>query len=423
MHRTISAKNNLHLGRLFQAIMVTQMAAIVRPGSRVQSIDALRGAIMIIMALDHTRDFFHASATFFSPTDLTHTYPFLFFTRWITHLCAPVFTFTAGLGAFLWLQRGRTKAQLSRFLLTRGIWLIFLELTVMRFAYNFNFTSRFPVLLLVMWELGACMVVLAALVQLPYRLLAVLSVAVIVLHNLLDPIKAASFGHYTPLWDLLHQPNAFPVLGFFVVVGYPLIPWITVMSAGFCFGHVFLLEPATRQKIILTTGVVATLAFLILRAINRYGDPAPWAHQHSAVFTLLSFLNCTKYPPSLLYLLMTLGPALIFLALVDRHRFKVTNPLIVFGRVPLFYFVAHFYLIHILSFLSTWLRYGARSYPILFSSPPAMGGPEDLFPPDFGYSLWVVYAVWLFVVISLYPPCRRFAQYKADHQYWWLSYL
>jgi uncharacterized membrane protein len=399
------------------------MAAIVRPGSRIQSIDALRGAIMIIMALDHTRDFFHAAAASFSPTDLTHTYPLLFFTRWITHLCAPVFTFTAGLGAFLWLQRGRTKAELSRFLLTRGIWLIFLELTVMRFAYNFNFASRFPVFLLVMWELGACMVMLAALVQLPYRVLAFLSIAVIVLHNLLDRISATSFGHYAPLWEVLHQPGAFPVLGMFVVVPYSLIPWIAVMSAGFCFGRVFLLEPAHRQKIILATGVALTFAFLILRAINLYGDPAPWSPQHSAVFTLLSFLNCTKYPPSLLYLLMTLGPALIFLALVDRHRFKSTNPLIVFGRVPLFYFIAHFYLIHLLSFFSTWLRYGTRSYPILFSSPPAMGGPENLFPPDFGYSLWVVYAVWLFVVISLYPACRWFANLRARRTDWWLSYL
>jgi len=378
---------------------------------------------MIIMALDHTRDFFHAAAKSFSPTDLTHTYPFLFFTRWITHFCAPVFTFSAGLGAFLWLQRGRTKAQLSSFLLTRGIWLIFLELTVMRFAYNFNFSSHFPVLLLVFWELGACMVVLAALVRLPYSLLTFLSVAVMVLHNCLDRINAASFGHYAPLWNLLHQPGAFPVLGLFIVVGYPLIPWITVMSAGFCFGRVFLLEPATRQKIILTTGGALILAFLILRTANVYGDPAPWSSQHSAIFTLLSFLNCTKYPPSLLYLLMTLGPALILLALLDRYRFKATNPLIIFGRVPFFYFVAHFYLIHLLSFLSTWLRYGARSYPILFSSTPAMGGSEDLFPADFGYSLWVVYAVWLFVVVSLYPACRWFANLKATRSDWWLSYL
>jgi uncharacterized membrane protein len=399
------------------------MPTITKPGARVQSIDALRGAIMIIMALDHTRDFFHASASFFSPTDLTHTYPFLFFTRWITHFCAPVFTFTAGIGAFLWLQRGRTKAQLSRFLLSRGIWLIFLELTVMRFAYNFNFSSRFPVLLLVFWELGTCMVVLAALVRLPYSVLSFLSIVVIVLHNSLDRINAASFGHFAPLWNLLHQPGAFPVLGLFVVVGYPLIPWIAVMSAGFCFGRIFLLEPAARQKIILTTGGALTLAFLILRTANVYGDPSPWSSQHSAIFTLLSFLNCTKYPPSLLYLLMTLGPALILLAFLDRLRFKATNPLIVFGRVPLFYFVAHFYLIHVLSFFSTWLRYGARSYPILFSAPPAMGGSGDLFPADFGYPLWVVYAVWLFVVISLYPACRWFANLKATRTDWWLSYL
>src|ERR1700722_3169347 len=268
------------------------MAAIDRPGSRVQSIDALRGAIMIIMALDHTRDFFHAAATSFSPTDLTHTYPFLFFTRWITHFCAPVFTFTAGLGAFLWLQRDRTKNQLSSFLLTRGIWLIFLELTVMRLAYNFNFASRFPILLLVMWELGACMVALALLVHLPYRLLAVLSIAVIAMHNLLDPISPASFRSYAGIWNVIHQPGAIILHGLVIVVRYPLVPWSAVMSAGFCFGRVFLLEPARRQKIIFTTGCASTAAFIILRAINLYGDPERWSSQRSPIFTLLSFLNC-----------------------------------------------------------------------------------------------------------------------------------
>jgi uncharacterized membrane protein len=399
------------------------VSTVVRSGSRLQSIDALRGAIMIIMALDHTRDFFHISATYFSPTDLTRTYPFLFFTRWITHFCAPVFTFTAGLGAFLWLQRGRTKTQLSSFLLTRGIWLIFLELTVMRLAYNFNFASRFPVLLLVMWELGGCMVALALLVQLPYRLLAVFSIAVIALHNLLDPINAESFGSYAGIWNVIHQPGAIILHELVIVVGYPLIPWIAVMSAGFCFGRVFLLEPARRQKIILITGCASTAAFIILRAINHYGDSEKWSRQHSAIYTLLSFLNCTKYPPSLLYLLMTLGPALIVLALFDRRRFSMNNPLIVFGRVPLFYFIAHFYLIHLLSFLTTWIRYGTQSHPILFSSPPAMGGPEKLFPADFGYPLWVIYAVWLFVVISLYPLCRWYANIKASRADWWLSYL
>jgi uncharacterized membrane protein len=399
------------------------MAAILKPSSRLQSVDALRGAIMIIMALDHTRDFFHAAAMLSSPTDLTRTYPLLFFTRWITHFCAPVFTFTAGLGAFFWLQRGRTKGQLSRFLLTRGIWLVFLDLTVMQFGYNFSFSTRYPVLLLVLWELGACMVVLAALVHLPYRLLAFLSIAVIVFHNLFDRINAASLGHYAPLWNVLHQPGAFPIFGILVIIGYPLVPWVAVMSAGFCFGRIFLLEPVIRQKIIVMTGSALTLLFLLLRGANLYGDPSRWSTQPSPLFTLLSFLNCTKYPPSLLYLLMTLGPALIFLAFLDRCHFKEGNPLLIFGRVPLFYFVTHFYLIHLLSSLASLLRYGARSYPILFSPVPSMGGPEDLFPANFGYPLWVVYAVWILMVVSLYPVCRRFANLKATRSDWWLSYL
>jgi uncharacterized membrane protein len=201
------------------------------------------------------------------------------------------------------------------------------------------------------------------------------------------------------------------------------VPWVAVMSAGFCFGRIFLLEPAIRQKIIFVTGSTLTLLFLLVRGANLYGDPSRWSTQPSALFTVLSFLNCTKYPPSLLYLLMTLGPALIFLAFLDRCHFKEGNPLLVFGRVPLFYFVTHFYLIHLLSSLASFLRYGARSYPILFSPIPSMGGPEDLFPSDFGYPLWVVYAVWILVVVSLYPVCRRFANLKATQSNWWLSYL
>jgi uncharacterized membrane protein len=292
---------------------------------RLQSIDALRGAVMILMALDHIRDLIHHDAMSFSPTDLTHTYPALFFTRWITHFCAPVFIFTAGLSAFLWLQRGRTKAQLSRFLLTRGLWLILLELTVMRFAYNFNFSPRFPVLLIILWALGGCMVVLSALLHIPIRLLTILSIATIVLHNCLDGIKASNLGTYAALWNILHQVGAFVLHGTVVVIGYPLIPWIAVMSLGFCFGPIFLLEPASRQKILLYTGIATTLAFLVLRTINLYGDPSPWSSQKTPLFTLLSFLNCTKYPPSLLFLLMTLGPAFLALAYLDRRRFKTDN--------------------------------------------------------------------------------------------------
>jgi uncharacterized membrane protein len=399
------------------------MPSPVKLGPRLQSIDALRGAVMILMALDHIRDFIHHDAISFSPTDLTHTYPVLFFTRWITHFCAPVFIFTAGLGAFLWLQRNRTKTQLSRFLFTRGLWLILLELTVMRLAYNFNLSSRFPVLLIILWVLGGCMVVLSALIHIPIRLLAILSIATIVLHNCLDGINASHFGAYAPLWNILHQVGAFPLHGIIFVVGYPLIPWIAVMSLGFCFGQIFLLEPARRQKILLYTGIATTLTFLVLRATNLYGDPTPWSSQKTPLFTLLSFLNCTKYPPSLLFLLMTLGPALVALAYLDRRRFKSDNPLIVFGRVPLFYFIAHFYLAHAITVVLALLRYGRLAYPILFNPIPSMGGPRNLFPPDFGYPLWAVYIVWIVVLAALYPLCRRYAKLKSENSAWWLSYL
>jgi uncharacterized membrane protein len=399
------------------------MPSPVKPAPRLQSIDALRGAVMIIMALDHVRDLIDHNAMSFSPTDLTRTYPALFFTRWITHFCAPVFIFTAGLGAFLWLQRSRTTAQLSRFLFTRGLWLIFLELTVMRLAYNFNLSPRFPVLLIILWVLGGCMVVLSALIHIPIRLLTILSIATIVLHNYLDGIKTSNLGAYAPLWNILHQVGAFVLHGTVFVIGYPLIPWIAVMSLGFCFGRIFLLEPAPRQKILLSTGIATTLAFIVLRAINFYGDPAPWSSQKTPLFTLLSFLNCTKYPPSLPFLLMTLGPAFLALASLNRRHFNTDNPLIVFGRAPLFYFIAHFYLAHAITAVLALVRYGSRAYPILFNPIPSMGGPRNLFPPDFGYPLWAVYIVWIVVVASLYPLCRRYARLKSESTAWWLSYL
>jgi len=399
------------------------MPSATRP--RFDSIDALRGAIMIVMAIDHVRDFVHIGAMHFEPTNLARTYPFLFFTRWITHFCAPVFSFTAGLGAFFWYQRsGRTLGQLSRFLLTRGLWLILLELTVMRFAYTFSYGPKNPVLLLVLWVLGASMIVLAALVHIPARPLAILSIAVVALHNLLDPIRSAQFAAFAPVWKILHVSGAFPLFGLFIVVGYPLIPWFAVMSSGFCFGRVFLLAPDRRQKVTLYTGIGLTLCFIALRAINLYGDPVPWTHPRTPLFTLFSFLNCTKYPPSLLYLLMTLGPALIFLTWLDRRNFRSANPLIVFGRVPLFYFIAHFLLAHAIASALNLFRYGPHFWPLVSTPYPSMGGASSLFPANFGYPLWVVYAVWLFIVAILYVPCRRFAKLKSDHPDWrWLSFL
>lgn len=392
------------------------------PTKRLSSIDALRGAVMIVMALDHIRDFFHAGAMSFSPTDLTQTTPVLFYTRWITHFCLPVFMFAAGLGAFLF-GRNHTKSRLSQFLWTRGLWFILLELTVMQLAYNFNFSSRFLILLLVLWIFGICMIAMTVLVQLPIRWLAALSAAVLVFHNCLDGIQASQFGSGAWVWNLLHQPGVFPVAGRLALVSYPLVPWIAVMAAGYCFGQVFVLEPAARRRIMLRTGLGLTIAFVVVRAVNVYGDPVRWVHQKSAAFTVLSFLNCTKYPASLDFLLMTLGPSLLVLAHLDQREFRVSNPLIVFGRVPMFYFILHFYLIHALAVVAAWLRYGSAAARFVFNPMPSMGGPRDLFPAEFGYSLWVVYAVWMLTVVTLYPLCRWFGKVKASRRDWWLSYL
>jgi uncharacterized membrane protein len=390
--------------------------------SRVPGIDALRGLVMIIMAIDHTRDFFHFSAMHFDPTDLTKTTPILFFTRWITHYCMPVFMFSAGMGAFLFGRR-HTKSELSRFLLTRGLWFVVVELAVMQFSYNFTFSSQLTILLLVLYIFGICFIVMAALVYLPIRWLAVLSVAVILFHNLLDGINAARFGSYAWVWNILHQPGIFTVAGHPVLTIYPLLPWVAVIGGGYCFAQIFLLDQTVRRRILLRTGLALTVAFVVIRAINHYGDPAPWSHQKSAIFTLLSFLNCTKYPASLDFLLMTLGPAILVLAYFDKLKFKDTNPVMVFGRVPMFYFVLHFYLIHALAVLAAFLRYGGSAATFIFSPPPSFGGPANLFPADFGYRLWVVYAVWILVLALLYPLCRWFAKVKATRRDWWLSYL
>jgi uncharacterized membrane protein len=407
---------------LLEAGKCATPASLAKPGTRLLSIDALRGLVMIIMALDHVRDFFHADAMVFSPTDLARTTPVLFFTRWMTHYCLPVFMFAAGMGVYLY-GRSHSKGELSRFLWTRGLWFIALELTVMRFAYNFNFSLRFLILLLILWIFGICLLAMAVLVYVPMRWLAALSVAVIVLHNCLDTLRAQQFGPAAWAWNLLHQPGVIPLAGKMALVTYTFLPWIAVMAAGFCFGRVFQLEPAARRRIMLRLGLAMTIAFIALRALNHYGDPAPWAHQKSALFTVLSFLNCSKYPGSLDFLLMTLGPALLVLAWFDRLTFKPANPLVVFGRVPMFYFILHFYLIHVLAVLAAYLRYGSSAARFVFNPLPSMGGPRELFPANFGYSLWTVYGVWLLVVVLLYPVCRWFANVKSRRRDWWLSYL
>ena len=391
--------------------------------TRIQSVDALRGAIIIIMALDHVRDYTSLAAMSFSPTDLSRTTAVLFFTRWITHFCAPVFAFTAGVGAFFWYRHGHTKVELSRFLLTRGLWLVFLEITLVRFILFFQWQFRGAfIVLLVFWMLGLSMVVLAALVHLPAKILVPLSLLLIATHDLFNLIDPARFGRLAPLWDILHQQAAFPVHGVLFFVAYPLVPWIAVMASGFCLGQVLLWDPPRRQEFLFRTGFALSIAFFLLRAWNHYGDPAPWSHQSSALFTFLSFLNTSKYPPSLLFLLMTLGPALTALGFLERFNFSSNNPAIVFGRVPFFFFLFHFALAHLTAVVLGVLRYGPHHFLLL--PPPSIGGPRELFPPDYGYSLPAVYLIWFTVVALSYPVCRWYASLKQRRRdLWWLTYL
>ena len=400
--------------------MTTAVAPAPRVVARVQAIDIMRGGVMVIMALDHTRDYVHAAAMAFPPEDLTRTTPAIFFTRWITHVCAPVFMFSAGVSAYLRLERGGTKAELSRFLWTRGLWLIVLEFTVVRAGFFFDLTFN-PSFLLVFWALGMGMIALAALVHLPYRVLAVLSVVMIALHNLFDGVTPAQLGAYGWVWQLLHAPGLLTTGPPLMIVAYPLVPWIGVMAAGFCFGRVYRLPPERRRTLLIGSGLALVAAFVVVRGLNIYGDPRPWAVQSEPIYTWLSFLNASKYPPSLAFLLMTLGPAILALGLIDGLRLSERHPFVVFGRVPLFYFVLHIPLIHALAIALTWLRYG--SAPFLFLPPPTLGTPRDVFPPDYGWELWVTYALWAVVVTALYPACLWFARLRARRRDWWLSYL
>ncbi|MFN2455657.1 MAG: DUF1624 domain-containing protein [Pyrinomonadaceae bacterium] len=389
--------------------------AVLRP--RLDSVDFLRGLVMVIMALDHVRDYFHYATPLFDPTDLTKTNAALFLTRWVTHFCAPVFVFLAGTGAFLSAARGKTRGELSRFLLTRGLWLVFLELTLIRFGWSFNVDYQFTVGQ-VIWAIGWSMVVLAVLVYLPVWIVTACGVLMIATHNLFDPIQSASLGSFHWLWAILHHPEMLePLAGRKFFTAYPLVPWIGVMAAGYGFGQVLLFESHRRRRWLLSLGTALTLSFIILRAVNVYGDPQRWAKQSSGLFTLLSFINCTKYPPSLLYLLMTLGPAIIALALFDGVRdssHALIRPFVVFGRVPLFYYLLHIPLIHLLAVVFAVSRYGTKIFSI---------GPTDKLPEDWGYTLPVVYLVWLGVVLALYPLCRWFANLKRRRRDAWLSYL
>jgi uncharacterized membrane protein len=378
---------------------------------------------MVIMALDHTRDFL--TSLRFAPEDMSHTYGALFFTRFITHYCAPVFAFLAGTGAFLATRRGKSLGQISRFFLSRGLWLVLLELTIVDFGWGLVPWAHGGVI----WILGWSMVAMAAIVWLPVRWIAALGLGMIATHNLLDRINPASFGRFSWVWILLHTPGRIPIDNFQFSVRYVLIPWVGVMAAGFGFGS--LLSRTDRRKVILTMGITATVLFFVLRGINFYGNgitglPAkyplsggPWSVQPTLPLTVISFFNVLKYPPSLDYLLLTLGPALILLGLLDRAKAErgLSRILLVFGRVPLFYYVLHIYLLRILSMLIS----------LVFHQPIWHGTVIAEFaqkPAGYGHGLPFIYVVWILAVAMLYRPCLWYMQFKSRHRDWeWLSYL
>ena len=389
--------------------------------ARIASVDFLRGLVMVIMALDHVRDVF-SNATF-DPTDLAHTTPALFLTRWITHFCAPVFVLLAGTGAYLATRNGRTTKQLSGFLATRGLWLIFLEIAVVSpLGWSFNFGFGFT-RLQVIWVIGAAMVILAGLVRVaPRRVIGGIGVAIILGHNLFDGPHAAWFGGLAPAWRMLHDLTPISIGDHRTILSiYPIVPWFGIMAAGYGFGD-FIAGAAYRSRRLLIGGGLALIAaFVMLRFSNLYGDPHPWAVQSMSLMTVLSFLNVNKYPPSLLYTLMTLGPALVLLGVVARAPAKLTAPLATLGRVPLFYYLLHLPLIHLLAVLFSLARFGGALW-LMQDMMVAKHSAHPL-PADYGYGLEVVYAVWTGVVVALYPLCRWYAGVKARGTHPLLSYL
>lgn len=387
---------------------------------RILSIDFLRGVIMLIMALDHTRDFLMVGAFTSDATNLATTTPILFFTRWITHFCAPTFVFLSGISAYLASTR-ITKGQFSSFLIKRGLWLIVVEITVITLAFSLN--PLFNVLALqVIWVIGASMVILGLLVWLPRWVTAVIALALFFGHNILDLVTLPKEGAAAAVMNILFTAKGFilPLGGSHLMfVLYALLPWTGVLLMGYIFGPIYnaSFDPRRRKTILLLASAVAFVLFIMLRYTNLYGDPAPWSPQRNATFTLLSFLNTSKYPPSLMYLCMTLSVSLLVLALTEGIRGKIATFFITYGNVPFFYYVLHFYLIRILTIIVFFLQgFGKKDIvspnnPFLFT------------PPGFGFSLAGAYLMWLAIILALYYPCKWFSNYKRTHHQWWLSYL
>ena len=387
---------------------------------RIESIDILRGIVMIIMALDHSRDYFHFAD---APLDLSTTTTFLFFTRWITHYCAPIFVFLSGTSIYLQGLR-KSKKALQSFLIKRGAWLIFVEAVIITFAWTFNPNYNF-IIFQVIWAIGISMVVLGLLIRLPYNFIFALGIIIVFGHNLLDIPEAAAGFKAGFWWDLFHH-------GFFaiypitknhnLILLYPFVPWAGLMMLGYCTGIFFSSKFTSiqRRNILKRLGIAVILFFIVLRFLNFYGNPEPWSVQKSGWFTVLSFINVHKYPPSLLYMCMTIGPALLLLSLLEKVKNGFTEKVRIYGRVPFFYYVLHIYLLHLISAIV----YLAHGHSIAQATTFGQGPPFYFLAANDGYSLFIVYLVWISVVVALYPLCKWFNNYKTNHrEKWWLGYL
>ncbi|MES1158509.1 MAG: heparan-alpha-glucosaminide N-acetyltransferase domain-containing protein [Terricaulis silvestris] len=388
-------------------------------GERLAAIDMLRGLVIAIMALDHVRDFVHVEAFQFDPTDMARTYPLLFATRWVTHLCAPTFVFLSGVSIYLQAAKGKTGWTLSRFLLTRGLWLVFLELTLVGWAWSFWPLAQ-P-FLQVIWAIGWSMIAMALLVHLPRVAVLAVGVAIIALHNLTDAWTPAQFGELSGVWIFLHVSTFQTFHGAPIALDfYPVLPWLGIMAFGYGLGGVFTMERAQRDRTLVLLGLSMLALFVALRSGNFYGDPKPWTHQPDFAHAAMSFMNVQKYPPSLLYVCATLGFVFTIFPLLARLKGPLAKVFTTFGATAMFTYLLHIYIIHIIAIIIAIAQgfdpmIEINFFDKLFLHPDLFNG--------FGVPLWAVYPIWLTVLAILYPISSWWAGVKRTRRDWWLSYL
>ena len=387
-----------------------QGSAVAVTWPRLDFIDALRGFVIALMVLDHTRDFVNRDAFLFNPLDLDKTTVALFLTRWVTHLCAPTFVLLSGVSIFLQARRGKTGWPLSRFLLTRGLWLMILEVTIVDTGFDFHFGAFFQVI----YAIGLSMVLMAAAVHLPRLAVLALGIVIVAGHNLFDGVDAASLGIWNVPWHLAMQPGVIP----FAFVAYPVLPWFGVMCIGYGIGAIYVMESPRRNRVLASLAIAMIVLFFLLRLPNLYGDPRPWTVPANASWTPLAIMSVEKYPPSLDYVLITLGISTLLGLALGRAPAWLLKPFLAFGRTPMLSYLLHIYLAHTFAVIIAQF-YGVPAGHFIGT----LSDPSRLRADGWGLSLWGTYAVWLAVLVVLYPIARAYARYRATHKKWWLSYL